>query len=271
MFFKMRYLMLPVAVTLLGLVLSGCGRRHNSWTTGSGVEITEIAEGAGELPRRGDVLGVIYVASYVGGEEFDRYQDREEPYRFRLGMQQVLPGFDEGVTGMRVGGKRILRIPPRLAFESEGRPASVPANTWVRMEIELVEVIPSPPPPEPWIDQGFEMIATESGLQFVDFHVGHGDFPKMGATVVVRYSGFLDDGTLFDTTFFRGVPIAFELEKGRLIDGWLEGLLAMRVGGRRKLIVPPYLAYGEKGFRKAVPPNATLIFDIELLSVEYPQ
>ena len=254
-------------VTIWGL--AGCDSKQ-SWTTGSGLQIEEYVQGEGSLARRGDVIGIIYTASYVGGEEFDRYQDREEPYRVRFGMQQVLPGLEEGVATMRVGGKRVLHIPPELAFEHDERPASVPADTWVRMEVELVDIIPSPPPPEPWSDAGYEIIATESGLQFVDFQVGGGDFPTMGSTVVVRYSGFLDDGTLFDTTHFRGVPIAFELGAARLVDGWLEGLLGMRVGGRRKLIVPPHLGYGDRGFRKTIPPGATLTFDIELLSVEYP-
>jgi peptidylprolyl isomerase len=257
-----------VLVTIYGL--TGCDG-NQSWSTGSGLQIKELAEGEGNLPRAGDVIGIIYVASYVEGEEFDRYQDRENPYRFRFGTNQVLPGLEEGVATMRVGGKRVLVIPPELAFEQDERPASVPADTWVRMEVELVDIIPSPPPPEPWSDAGYEIMATESGLQFVDFRVGDGDLPTMGATVVVHYSGFLDDGTLFDTTHFRGVPIAFELGAAKLVDGWLEGLLGMRVGSRRKLIVPPYLGYGDKGFRKTIPPGATLIFDIELLSVEYRQ
>jgi peptidylprolyl isomerase len=261
------------AAVILGLVwsLDGCGEKQHRWTTGSGLQITEVVEGEGDLPRRGDILGLIYTASYVGGKEFDRYQDREYPYRFRLGSGQVLPGLGEGVAGMRPGGKRILVMPPELAFESGERPASVPANTWVRMEVELVDVIPSPPPPEPWVDAGYEIMVTQSGLQFVDFRVGEGDMPTMGSNIVVHYSGFLDDGTLFDTTRFTGVPLAFELRTGRLVDGWLEGLLTMRVGGRRKLIIPPYLGYGDQGFRKTIPPGATLIFDIELLNIKYPQ
>ncbi|MFQ5512305.1 MAG: FKBP-type peptidyl-prolyl cis-trans isomerase [Candidatus Krumholzibacteriia bacterium] len=259
------------AATAVALGPAGCGGDTTHWTTGSGLEIEQVAEGEGERPRPGDILGLIYVASYVDGGEFDRYQDREEPYRFRLGSQQVLPGLEEGVAGMRVGGKRILRIPPELAFENGERPSTVPADAWVRMEVELVDIIPSPPAPEPWSDEGFEIMVTETGLQYVDFKVGEGDVPEMGNTIVVRYSGFLDDGTLFDTTYFRGVPIAFVLGEGGLVPGWLEGLLTMRVGGQRKLIIPPYLGYGEKGFKKRIPPNATLIFDIELLSVERPR
>ena len=113
-----------------------------------------------------------------------------------------------------------------------------------------------------------EFYTTKSGLQFVDFFTGEGEFPELGSTVVIHYSGYLDDATLFDSSYLRGRPVEFDLSEDRLIRGFVEGLLTMRVGGMRKLVVPPFLGYGEDGFGKEVPPNATLIYDIELLEVK---
>ena len=84
---------------------------------------------------------------------------------------------------------------------------------------------------------------------------------------VVEYNAFLDDGTCFDTTTYRGRPIEFDIDAERLIPGILEALLTMQVGGRRKVIIPPYLAYGERGYGDAIPPNATLIYDLVLVAV----
>ena len=257
------------ALSISGIACGG-GEEYPSWTTSSGLQVTQIAEGEGEFPQVGDVVGVVYKASYVDGEQFDAYQEREEPFRFRLGMHQALKGLDEGVSTMRPGGKRILVLPPNLAFEAtqDERPSTVPENAWVRFEVELIDIIEAPPPPEPWSDIGYDIAVLESGLQYVDFEIGEGKSPEPGNTIVVHYSGFLDDGTVFDTTTFRGVPIAFTFGEAHLLTGWLQGLATMKEGGKRKLIVPPHLAYGEKGFRKAIPPNATLTFDIQLLSVE---
>ncbi len=168
---------------------------------------------------------------------------------------------------MRRGGKRILVLPPELAFGKEGRPGVVPPDQWVKFEVELVEIEPGPPPIVPWNDAGMEIVATNSGLQIVDFTVGEGDFPKVGDTVVVSYSGFLADGTLFDTTYHNRAPVEFVLDAQQLIPAWVEALLTMRVGGQRKIIVPPFLGYGAKGYGKSVPPNATLVYDIELLEI----
>jgi peptidylprolyl isomerase len=185
-----------------------------------------------------------------------------------MGHDELLPGLEEGVAAMRRGAKRIFILPPELAFGVDGRPGVVPPDAWVKFEVEMVEIEPGQPPPLPWNDAGMEFNTTQSGLQFVDFLVGDGEIPVLGSTVVIHYSGYLDDATLFDSTYRRGQPVEFELSIGWLIPGVIEGLLSMRAGGMRKLVVPPFLAYGEKGFGKEVPPNATLIYDIELLDVK---
>ena len=110
-------------------------------------------------------------------------------------------------------------------------------------------------------------VTTPTGLKYVDEVIGTGDKPRLGRTVVVHYTGTLTDGTKFDSSVDRGQPYEFRLGTGSVIRGWDEGILSMHVGGKRKLIIPPDLGYGPQG-KGSIPPNATLIFEIELLGVK---
>jgi len=247
------------------LFVAGCSEPPPSWTTRSGLQVTEFAQGEGGQPKDGDIVKVRYNAWYMDtGKKFDSTDNHTNPFEFRIGGDDVLPGFDEGISSMRKGGKRILVMPPELAFGKEGRPGVVPPNTWVKFEVELVDFETAPPPPEMWSDEGHEVVTLENGLQYIEYEEGDGPSPRPGDVVIVFYSGFLDNGKVFDTTHYDLVPIEFELQPGRVIDGFLEGLMMMKVGARRKLIIPPYLAYGDEGFGKRVPPNATLTYDVVL-------
>jgi len=111
-------------------------------------------------------------------------------------------------------------------------------------------------------------IKTTSGLKYIDEVVGTGITPKRGQTVKVHYTGWLENGKKFDSSVDRGEPFEFTLGIGEVIKGWDEGVSTMKVGTKRKLIIPPQLGYGDHGAGSAIPPNATLIFDVELLGVE---
>jgi len=108
---------------------------------------------------------------------------------------------------------------------------------------------------------------TASGLQFWDIVVGTGATATPGSMVRVHYSGFLTTGQKFDSSRDRGEPFSFPLGQGQVIKGWDEGVAGMKVGGQRQLRIPPQLGYGAEGAGGAIPPNATLIFDVELLAV----
>jgi ketosteroid isomerase-like protein len=111
-------------------------------------------------------------------------------------------------------------------------------------------------------------IVTPSGLKYEDIVVGDGESPKPGQMVTVHYTGTLENGTKFDSSLDRGQPFSFQIGAGRVIKGWDEGVMTMKVGGKRKLIIPPELGYGARGAGGVIPPNAVLIFEVELLSVK---
>ena len=112
------------------------------------------------------------------------------------------------------------------------------------------------------------IVTTATGLKYVDEVPGTGSLPKQGQPVKVHYTGWLENGKKFDSSVDRGQPFEFTLGVGQVIKGWDEGVSTMKVGGKRKLIIPAQLGYGERGAGGLIPPNATLIFDVELLAVK---
>ena len=127
-------------------------------------------------------------------------------------------------------------------------------------------------PAEPEKKSESKMTKTASGLQYEDTKVGTGATPKTGQTCVMHYTGWLWEngakGRKFDSSLDRGQPFAFPIGTGRVIKGWDEGVASMKVGGKRTLQIPPELGYGARGAGGAIPPNATLLFEVELLGIK---
>ena len=157
---------------------------------------------------------------------------------------------------MKVGGKRELLIPADLAYGERGAGGVIPPNATLMFEVELLEI---------WEK-------TDSGLEYFDIKEGTGAEPKTGQTCVMHYTGWLwqDDakGKKFDSSVDRDEPFPFPIGKGKVIKGWDEGVATMKVGGKRKLLIPAKLGYGDRGSGDAIPPNATLLFEVELLKVK---
>ncbi len=109
--------------------------------------------------------------------------------------------------------------------------------------------------------------ATPSGLKYIDVSPGTGASPKIGATCVVHYTGWLTNGKKFDSSVDRNEPFEFPVGRGRVIKGWDEGVATMKVGGKRRLLIPPQLGYGDRGAGGVIPPKATLVFEVELIEV----
>ena len=139
-----------------------------------------------------------------------------------------------------------------------------------RRNDETAQSVADAPKPSvlPKIDNG-KLATTASGLQYQDIKVGTGPKPKKGDTVIVNYTGWLENGTKFDSSLDSGEPFEFQLGTGKVIKGWDEGVASMKVGGKRILVIPSKLGYGEAGGGGgAIPPNATLIFEVDLLGVK---
>ena len=140
-------------------------------------------------------------------------------------------------------------------------PPIVAASPTAQSE-ETVTVTDEGPPPV-----AGEPTFSETGLGIIDIETGTGETPEAGQTLAVHYTGWLSDGTKFDSSLDRGSPFEFALGQGRVISGWDEGVATMKVGGKRRLIIPAELAYGEQE-RSGIPPNSELTFDIELLEIK---
>lgn len=131
----------------------------------------------------------------------------------------------------------------------------------------LFFTIVSLPAPEGALAEPQTEIVAASGLKYIDLKAGSGPSPKKGQNVLVHYTGWLENGTKFDSSVDRNEPFPFRIGEGQVIQGWDEGVLSMKVGGKRRLIIPPKLGYGARGAGGVIPPNATLIFEVELLDL----
>ena len=237
-------------------------------TTASGLQYTEVSAGAGDAPIAGDIVSVHYTGTLTNGVVFDSSYGRGQPIQFPLGQGQVIPGWDEGIALMKKGGKAKLTIPPALAYGAAGAGGVIPPNATLIFDVELVDIRKGAPAAATVVEAG-DYITTTNGLKYYDFVVGDGAAPTTGRSVVVHYTGWLLEGGKFDSSLDRGEPFTFNIGAGQVIRGWDEGVMSMKVGGKRQLVIPPELGYGSRGAGGGIiPPNATLVFEVELLEVK---
>jgi peptidylprolyl isomerase len=232
--------------------------------TETGLKYYDMETGAGQTPVVGDRVLMEFAAWLDDGTFLGSSDQSGGPLVATLGIGQLFPGWEEGVLSMQEGGTRQLVIPPALGYGEQGAGNIVPPNATLIWQVTLLNVIEARVPQEIAAEDYTE---TETGLKYFDLVEGEGAMPQADQMVVVHYTGWLEDGTEFDSSLDTDDPLVFMYGTPGMISGFTEGLATMRVGGQRQIIIPPALGYGEEGAGGVIPPNAMLIFEIELVEI----
>lgn len=235
-------------------------------TTASGLKYIIWKKGEGETPVVGDKVSVHYAGRLTDGSPFDDSYKRGKPFEFPLGKQRVIKGWDEGIAYMNVGDSATLIIPAELGYGAVDRP-TIPANSTLIFDVELMAVKKTIKP-KPYETAGLDTISSGTGLKYILLNKTDGAAVTAGSTVSVHYTGYLYDGTIFDSSVARGEPLSFPIGVGRVIKGWDEGIAYLKVGEKARLLIPYHLAYGERGAGASIGPKTDLIFDVELVGVK---
>lgn len=232
-----------------------------------GIEYTITHKGNGPLPAAGDRVSALYTGKLLNDTVFDASSRHgNQPFAFHPGRGgEVIAGWDTVFKYLHAGDRAIMKLPAKYAYGAQARPG-IPANSDLKFEVEVLDVMTKP---TVWNAKGKDTITTPSGLKVVMFET-HPDSaqPKRGQTVTVDYSGYLLDGSMFDSSIDRGMPFAFPLGMGRVIAGWDEGIGMLHVGEKAQLIIPYQLAYGAGGRPPIIPAKADLIFDVHLIKIQ---
>jgi peptidylprolyl isomerase len=269
----------PVIHTLAPLASTAPEVTAEFTTLQSGLQIATIAEGDGPQPTPGDVVTVNYSGWLQDGALFDSsLKEGRTPFQLVLGQGNVIKGWDEGIALMKVGGVYRLIIPPDLGYGAGGSGASIPPNSTLVFDVSVIstEKLTASPSPTPFATVNStppplsaEPATLASGLQIITVTDGAGVLPATHDIVTLDYTGWAKDGGQFDTSAGR-TPISFAVGEGKVIAGFDEGAALMKAGGSYRLIIPPDLGYGAQGSPPFIGPNATLIFDISVITIAAP-
>lgn len=235
-------------------------------TTDSGLKIKLLEGGKGKQLSKGDKVKVHYTGTLVDGRQFDSSRERNQPFEFVIGMKQVIAGWDEALTYLKVGDHAMLTVPPELGYGETPMP-KIPVGSYLVFDIEVLDVFKDFAPKMFSVKEKND-VKTESGLVYNIVDEGKGPQAEKGKTVEVHYTGFLENGDIFDSSVLRGKAISFRLGSGMVIPGWDEGIAHLTEGSKALFTIPYELAYGESGRPPLIPPKAKLIFNIELISVK---
>jgi len=249
--------------------------------TESGLQYKVIESGNGPKPEEDHIVTVHYAGRLIDGTEFDSSYKRGEPAQFPAG--RLIKGWTEALLLMSVGDKWELVIPSDIAYGDAGAGGVIPGGATLVFDIELLdtkshrEMHAEKMAAEEnfknaqfsWLDENAnkeDVSVTDSGLQYKVLTQGEGKVPSATSQVTVHYEGKLITGDIFDSSYRRGETIQFGLNQ--VIPGWTEGLQLMNEGSTYELYIPHDIGYGERGSGASIPGYATLIFKVELVSVD---
>jgi peptidylprolyl isomerase len=234
--------------------------------TKSGLTYTLTKLGNGPFIGPGDEVQIHSKGSLASNHAIiDNTLERGNPLYLKLGNNSLVKGFEEALLLLRKGDKAILNIPPALGYGNKNL-GIIPPNSTLIFEIEIVDVKKT----ENYVLQPSstaDTLRTPSGLAYFFLNPGKGENAKPGQTVLVNYCGQLPNGKQFDCTYNTGQPFSLVIGKAQVIKAWDEILPKMNKGSKIRLIVPPPMAYGAQGLPPHIPPNATLLFDLEVLEI----
>ena len=242
------------AVSIAMVVTSGCN--GESWVEiEPGLSYVDSLVGGGEEVQYDSFVAVHYTGWLYDvdadslGAKFDSSLDRGEPIAFPLGRSMVIQGWEKGLPGMKVGGKRTLLIGPEMGYGDRGSPPVIPGGATLRFDVEILD-LPS-----------VEVIVETEGA---------GPAAEAGDQIAVHYTGYLwengEPGEKFDSSHDRGQPYRFRLGAGMVIPGWDFGLQGLKAGTKARLIIPWIMAYGANGRPPKIPAKADLCFDVRPLA-----
>ena len=235
-------------------------------TTSSGLKIVFRKQLNDAKPEKGDLVQVHYNGTLTNGSKFDNSFERGNPFPFALGAGQVIPGWDEGIALLGKGDMATIIVPPNLGYGNTTQANGlIPANSTLIFDVHLVDFKAGH---KKYSIDGLKANVTASGLKY--YIIEQGDMTKKainGQTAVTNYAGYLTNGEKFDASFDRDEPIEVPLGQGMVIKGWEEVLLLMGVGTKLQVNIPPALGYGSQA-KGPIPPNSTLIFDMELVEIK---
>lgn len=276
----MKKLFLVVSVILI-LLNIGCNQNSGIVTLESGLMYKDDSLGTGREAKINELVTIHFRGWMIPKDSSDLFSDwskdqtkqmlslgdsklRNQPVKYVLNTSSFIKGTDSGIIGMRVGGTRTIIIPSKLAYGETGI-GFIPPDTDLKVVVELLEV-KDRIVVEMWKVDPASFKTTASGLKYSIISEGTGPAADSGKVVTVHYSGFLEDGTKFDSSVERDDPISFVVGQGQVMPGWDEGLRLLKKGSKARFIIPPNLGYGEMQLEK-IPANSTLIFDVELIDV----
>lgn len=238
----------------------------------SGLYVIDLRAGTGRTPQVDDIVGFTYIGMFIDRYLFDSNLSSATPYRSQLGNNELLPGIEEGMKYMKVGGKTRFLTPSSLAYGAYGRPPMIPGYSPLLWEVELLTSIPGKEVPQ--IQYYIQSVGDTvyslkpSGLYYFEFQAGTGRTPIAKDTITFRYKGMFLDRIVFDSNLTATSPFKTVVGAGSVIAGLDEGVKYMKEGGTARFLIPSALAYGTTGVQQKISPGTPLLFEIELLSVK---